>query len=54
MFDKKINIDKHQEFDDFSKSGLSQLQYCQERGLKYTMFRYHWERVLRIRRRTIR
>ncbi|WP_025184383.1 IS66 family insertion sequence element accessory protein TnpA, partial [Leptospira interrogans] len=26
------------------KSGLSQPQYCKEGRLKYTTFRYHWER----------
>ncbi|WP_017214286.1 IS66 family insertion sequence element accessory protein TnpA [Leptospira noguchii] len=41
---KKRNIDWQKEFDDFSKSRLSQRQYCNERGLKYTTFRYHWER----------
>ncbi|MCG6166211.1 hypothetical protein LFX16_19175 [Leptospira bandrabouensis] len=41
---KKTKIDWPKEFDDFSKSGLSQPQYCKERHLKYTTFRYHWER----------
>ncbi|WP_036067589.1 IS66 family insertion sequence element accessory protein TnpA [Leptospira noguchii] len=41
---KKMKIDWHKEFDDFSKSGLSQPQYCKEKRLKYTTFRYHWER----------
>ncbi|MDI7218779.1 hypothetical protein QMN07_14855 [Leptospira santarosai] len=41
---KKTNIDWPQEFDDFLKSGLSQPQYCKKKGLKYTTFRYHWER----------
>ncbi|WP_081108083.1 IS66 family insertion sequence element accessory protein TnpA [Leptospira santarosai] len=41
---KKTNIDWPKEFNDFSKSGLSQPRYCKERHLKYTTFRYHWER----------
>ncbi|WP_025179668.1 IS66 family insertion sequence element accessory protein TnpA, partial [Leptospira interrogans] len=41
---KKPSIDWPKEFDAFSKSGLSQPQYCRERRLKYTTFRYHWER----------
>ncbi|ULH28056.1 hypothetical protein FH581_013335 [Leptospira weilii] len=41
---KKTNIDWQKEFDGFSKSGLSQPQYCKERRLKYTTFHYHWER----------
>lgn len=41
---KKSNIDWPKELDDFSKSGLSQPQYCKEKRLKYTTFRYHWER----------
>ncbi|WP_081100501.1 IS66 family insertion sequence element accessory protein TnpA [Leptospira noguchii] len=41
---KKTNIDWDKEFDNFSKSGLSQPRYCKERRLKYTTFRYHWER----------
>ncbi|KAK2617351.1 IS66 family insertion sequence element accessory protein TnpA [Leptospira interrogans] len=41
---KKPTIDWQKEFEAFSKSGLSQPQYCKERRLKYTTFRYHWER----------
>ncbi|WP_046690114.1 IS66 family insertion sequence element accessory protein TnpA [Leptospira santarosai] len=41
---KKTNIDWPKEFDDFSKSELSQPQYCKARNHKYTTFRYHWER----------
>ncbi|EKO33526.1 IS66 family insertion sequence element accessory protein TnpA [Leptospira santarosai] len=41
---KKTNIDWPKEFDEFLKSGLSQPQYCKKKGLKYTTFRYHWER----------
>ncbi|ULH26863.1 hypothetical protein FH581_022720 (plasmid) [Leptospira weilii] len=44
---KKPNIDWQKEFEDFSKSGLSQPQYCKEKGIKYTTFRYHWERRLK-------
>ncbi|EMJ35676.1 hypothetical protein LEP1GSC079_4967, partial [Leptospira interrogans str. FPW1039] len=33
---KKPSIDWPKEFDAFSKSGLSQPQYCRERRLKYT------------------
>ncbi|PJZ51196.1 IS66 family insertion sequence element accessory protein TnpA [Leptospira adleri] len=43
---KKSIIDWQKEFDSFSKSGLSQPQYCKEKGIKYTTFRYHWERRL--------
>ncbi|EKS00951.1 hypothetical protein LEP1GSC125_3017 [Leptospira mayottensis 200901122] len=41
---KKTKIDWAKEFDDFSKSGLSQPQYCKEKRLKYTTYRYHWEK----------
>ncbi|EKS01101.1 hypothetical protein LEP1GSC125_3781 [Leptospira mayottensis 200901122] len=41
---KKTRIDWAKEFDDFSKSGLSQPQYCKEKRLKYTTYRYHWEK----------
>ncbi|QDK23226.1 hypothetical protein FHG68_11005 [Leptospira weilii] len=41
---KKTTIDWPKEFEAFSKSGLSQREYCKERRLKYTTFRYHWER----------
>ncbi|WP_078129267.1 IS66 family insertion sequence element accessory protein TnpA [Leptospira alexanderi] len=41
---KKPNIDWPKEFDDYSKSGLSQSQYCKAKGIKKTTFRYHWER----------
>ncbi|TGM90993.1 IS66 family insertion sequence element accessory protein TnpA [Leptospira licerasiae] len=41
---KKTNIDWEKEFEDFSKSGISQPQYCREKQIKYSTFRYHWER----------
>ncbi|WP_036058461.1 hypothetical protein [Leptospira sp. P2653] len=44
---KKTTIDWPKEFESFSKSGLSQREYCKERRLKYTTFRYHWERRLK-------
>ncbi|WP_415857826.1 IS66 family insertion sequence element accessory protein TnpA, partial [Leptospira weilii] len=40
-------MDWPKEFEAFSKSGLSQREYCKERRLKYTTFRYHWERRLK-------
>ncbi|XDD51866.1 hypothetical protein AB3N59_01155 [Leptospira sp. WS92.C1] len=44
---KKPTVDWQKEFEAFSKSGLSQPQYCKERRLKYTTFRYHWERRIK-------
>ncbi|WP_078126192.1 IS66 family insertion sequence element accessory protein TnpA [Leptospira alexanderi] len=44
---KKPTIDWPKELDAFSKSGLPQPQYCKERQLKYTTFRYHWERRIK-------
>ncbi|PJZ71476.1 hypothetical protein CH373_03010 [Leptospira perolatii] len=44
MPDEKTDIDWEKEFEDFSKSGLSQPQYCREKQIKYSTFRYHWER----------
>ncbi|WP_061217930.1 IS66 family insertion sequence element accessory protein TnpA [Leptospira weilii] len=41
---KKTTTNWSKEFESFSKSGLSQREYCKERRLKYTTFRYHWER----------
>ncbi|WP_017850641.1 IS66 family insertion sequence element accessory protein TnpA [Leptospira interrogans serovar Szwajizak] len=41
---KKTHTDWSKEFVSFAKSGLSQPQYCKANGLKYTTFRYHWER----------
>ncbi|WP_438284690.1 IS66 family insertion sequence element accessory protein TnpA, partial [Leptospira interrogans] len=41
---KKTKTEWSKEFASFAKSGLSRRQYCREQGLKYTTFRYHWER----------
>ncbi|WP_420912554.1 IS66 family insertion sequence element accessory protein TnpA, partial [Leptospira weilii] len=33
-------MDWPKEIDAYSQSGLSQPQYCKERGIKYTTYRY--------------
>ncbi|PNV73338.1 IS66 family insertion sequence element accessory protein TnpA [Leptospira inadai] len=32
-------------------SGFSQPQYCKKKGLKYSTFRYHWERRPKIQQK---
>ncbi|EKR65228.1 hypothetical protein LEP1GSC036_0501 [Leptospira weilii str. 2006001853] len=41
MLDEKTNTDRSKEFTAFSKSGLSQREYCKKRGIKNTN---DWER----------
>ncbi|OMI16136.1 IS66 family insertion sequence element accessory protein TnpA [Leptospira weilii] len=41
---KKTNIDWQKEFESFSESCLSQRQYCRDKCIPYSTFRYHWER----------
>ncbi|WP_420912577.1 IS66 family insertion sequence element accessory protein TnpA, partial [Leptospira weilii] len=37
-------MDWPKEIDAYSQSGVSQPQYCKEREIKYTTYRYHRER----------
>ncbi|EQA35356.1 hypothetical protein LEP1GSC047_1368 [Leptospira inadai serovar Lyme str. 10] len=47
----RTNVDWQQEFEEFSKSGFSRPQYCKKKGLKYSSFRYHWERRAKIQQK---
>jgi len=47
----RTNVDWQQEFEEFSKSGFSRPQYCKKKGLKYSAFRYHWERRAKIQQK---